>query len=154
MTYLIQFAVAMVATISFSIIFSAPAKELPFCGITGAVGWIVYFVMTRTVTGPVAASLIATLLLTLLARIFAAKRRLPVTVYLLAGIFPLVPGAGIYYTAFYFFTGNREMFAHIGAETFEIGIAIVFGIIFGSALPQVIFNKLTGNPGAVKGARR
>lgn len=149
MTFVIQFIVAMVATVSFSIIFNAPRTELVFCGITGAIGWIVYYVMVHSITGPVAASLVSTLLLTLFARLFSAKRRNPVTVYLLAGIFPLVPGAGIYYTAFYLFTGNKEMFGNVGAETLEVAIAIVFGIIFGSAIPQAVFNKLTGNPGTV-----
>lgn len=143
MTYVIQFLVAMAATISFSIIFSAPKKELVFCGITGAVGWIVYFVLVHTVTGSVAASLISTFLLTILARFFAVRRRQPLTVYLLAGIFPLVPGAGIYYSAYYFFTSNKEMFARFGTETFEIGIAIVFGIIFGSAIPQALFARVS-----------
>jgi len=146
-TYLLQFIVAMVATVSFSVIFNAPARELVYCGITGAIGWIVYFLMVHTITGSVAASLVATFVLTLFARFFAAARRRPLTVYLLAGIFPLVPGAGIYYTAFYFFTSNREMFVSVGAETLEVAIAIVFGIIFGSAIPQFLFNKLTGNPG-------
>lgn len=150
MIFLIHFIVAMIATVSFSIIFNAPRKELVFCGITGAVGWIVYYIMVHTITGAVAASLIATCILTLFARFFSAKRRNPVTVYLLAGIFPLVPGAGIYYTAFYFFTGNKAMFTSAGAETLEVAIAIVFGIIFGSAIPQSLFNKITGNPGAVR----
>lgn len=51
--------------------------------------------------GVVFPSLIATLCLTIMARIFAAARSMPVTVYLLSGIFPLVPGAGIFYTAYY-----------------------------------------------------
>lgn len=147
MTYLVQFLVAMTATVSFSIIFHAPVRELVFCGITGAVGWIVYFLMNGSISGPVAASLISTCVLTLFARTFAAKRRMPVTVYLLAGIFPLVPGAGIYYTAFYLFTNNKEMFSKVAAETLEVAIAIVFGIIFGSAIPQAVFNTITGNPG-------
>lgn len=46
--------------------------------------------------GVVFPSLIATLCLTIMARIFAAARSMPVTVYLLSGIFPLVPGAGIF----------------------------------------------------------
>lgn len=150
MTFVIQFFVAMVATVSFSVIFNAPRKELVFCGITGAVGWIVYYLMYNNFTGPVAASLISTFLLTLFARLFSAKRKNPVTVYLLAGIFPLVPGAGIYYTAFYFFTGNKAMFTDAGTQTLEVAIAIVFGIIFGSAIPQTLFNKITGNPGTAK----
>lgn len=143
MTYLIQFLVAMLATVSFAVIFNAPIKELVFCGITGAIGWIVFCVLTPNVMGVVAASLIATFCLTIFARLFAAIRKTPVTVYLLTGIFSLVPGAGIYYTAYYFFASNKEMFSYKGAETLEIAIAIVFGIIFGFAIPQAVFNKIS-----------
>ena len=144
MNWLIQFLVAMVATVSFAIIFNAPKKELVFCGITGATGWMVFYLLTRGSVGVVAGSLVATFCLSIFARIFASARRKPVTVYLLTGIFSLVPGAGIYYTAYYFFASNKEMFSYKGAETLEIAIAIVFGIIFGFAIPQSVFNKIAG----------
>lgn len=71
-------------------------KELFYCGFTGALGWIIYYIMVQFDMGVVFPSLIATLCLTIMARIFAAARSMPVTVYLLSGIFPLVPGAGIF----------------------------------------------------------
>ena len=39
--------------------------------------------------------------------LFAILLKTPVTVFLLTGIFPLVPGAGIYYTAYYFIQGEN-----------------------------------------------
>ena len=101
MEFIIQFIVALFATLSFAVIFSAPKKELFYCGFTGALGWIIYYIMVQFDMGVVFPSLIATLCLTIMARIFAAARSMPVTVYLLSGIFPLVPGAGIFYTAYY-----------------------------------------------------
>ena len=38
----IQFIVSMIATLSFAVLFCAPKSELLFCGLTGAIGWIVY----------------------------------------------------------------------------------------------------------------
>lgn len=101
MEFIIQFIVALFATLSFAVIFSVPKKELFYCGFTGALGWIIYYIMVQFDMGVVFPSLIATLCLTIMARIFAAARSMPVTVYLLSGIFPLVPGAGIFYTAYY-----------------------------------------------------
>ena len=140
---IIEFIVAMFATISFAILFNAPRKEVIYCGLTGALGWGVYFGMTQQGTNSVLASLVATLCLTILARGFAVVRKSPVTVYLLPGIFPLVPGAGIYYTAYYLFIGNTEMSGFKGIETLEIAGAIVFGIIFGFGIPQRLFHKLS-----------
>lgn len=140
---LLEFIVAMFATISFAILFTAPKKEVVFCGLTGALGWAVYYGMTNQGIHLVLASLVATFCLTVLARCFAVVRKSPVTVYLLPGIFPLVPGAGIYYTAYYLFIGNTEMSGVKGLETLEIAGAIVFGIIFGFGIPQKLFHRLS-----------
>jgi len=140
---IIEFIVAMFATISFAILFTAPKKEVIYCGLTGALGWGVYYSMTQNDINLVFASLVATFCLTVLARAFAVIRKSPVTVYLLPGIFPLVPGAGIYYTAYYLFIGNTEMSGFKGLETLEIAGAIVFGIIFGFGIPQRLFHKLS-----------
>lgn len=139
---MIQFFVAFIATISFSILFSAPKKDIIFCGITGAVGWLIYYLLTHYGISDVAACVVATFVLTILSRAFAAIFYNPATVYLLAGIFPLVPGAGIYYTAYYMFRGDHTMSGLTGLNTFEVAAAIVFGIIFGFAIPQLWFNQL------------
>ena len=141
--FFIQFVIAMLSTISFAVLFTAPKKEIFYCGLTGAFGWIVYYLLTHNGIHLVLASGIATCCLTILSRCFAVIRKTPVTVYLLSGIFPLVPGAGIYYTAYYLFVGNTEMSGFKGLETLEIAGAIVFGIIFGFGIPQALFHKLS-----------
>lgn len=140
---IIEAIVAMIATISFAILFNAPKKEVICCGLTGSLAWTVYYGMTDNEVNSVLASLVAAFALTVLARAFAVIRKNPVTVYILPGIFPLVPGAGIYYTAYYLFIGNNEMSAFKGLETLEIAGAIVFGIIFGFGIPQRWFHKLS-----------
>lgn len=140
---LIQFVISMLATISFAVLFSSPKKEVIYCGLTGAVAWSIYYILTQNGVHLVLASGIATFGLTILARCFAVVRKTPVTVYVLTGIFPLVPGAGIYYTAYYLFIGNTQMSGFKGLETLEIAGAIVFGIIFGFGIPQALFHKLS-----------
>lgn len=143
MTYIIQFVIAAVATISFAIIFSAPKKELLFCGFTGALGWIVYFIMTKAGFSIIISSALAAFILSIFARVFAVIRKMPATVYLLTGIFTLVPGAGIFYTAYYLFIDNTKISSAKGIETFEVAGAIVIGIIFGFAIPQSLLRKLS-----------
>ena len=55
--------------------------------------------------------------------------------YFLPGIFPLVPGAGIYYTAYYFLQGEQELFASKGGETFKVALALALGIALVCSLP-------------------
>ena len=140
MTYVIQFVLAMIATIAFALLFCAPKKELVFCGLSGALGWIVYYILFQ-LNGNVVLASFATFILTVFSRTMAVVRCNPATVYLLCGIFPLVPGAGIYYTAYYLITKESALFSAKGLETFEIALAIVFGIIFGFAIPEAIFHR-------------
>lgn len=146
---IIQFIVSLFATLSFAELFGAPKKELFFCGLTGAIGWVVYVIGLNSNMGTVLANLTATFALTVFSRILSAIRRNPVTVYLIAGIFPLVPGAGIYYTSYYFIMNDMTQFSNYGMETIKYGMetikvagAIVLGIVFGFGLPQSWFNAL------------
>lgn len=139
---MIQFIVSLFATLSFAVLFSAPKSELIFCGLTGGIGWIVYLICLNFNDSITIANLIATLALTVISRIIASLRKNPVTVYLITGIFPLVPGAGIYYTSYYFIMNEMPDCTRYGMQTVKVAGAIVLGIIFGFALPQVWFNAL------------
>lgn len=142
---IIQFIVSLFATLSFAVLFGAPKSELFFCGLTGAIGWLVYLLLLNFGSGITVPNLIATFALTVFSRMIAALRKNPVTVYLISGIFPLVPGAGIYYTSYYFIMNDTAQCSSYGTETIKIAGAIVLGIIFGFGLPQNWFNQLQHN---------
>ncbi len=144
-----QFLICFAATLSFAILFSAPKSELFFCGLTGAIGWMVYLVFLAFHDSIPLSNLTATFALTVLCRLIASLRKNPVTVYLISGIFPLVPGAGIYYTSYYFIMNDMSHCSSYGMHTVKVAGAIVLGIIFGFALPQAWFNAL-GKPGNAK----
>ena len=72
---IIQFLVSLAATLSFAVLFSAEKKQLFFCGLTGALGWIVYLICLQYHTDNAIANLIATFALTLVARILSAELR-------------------------------------------------------------------------------
>ena len=141
-TIIFHFLVAIVATMAFAVLFQAPKSEWILCGISGGMGWCVYESLLMRANQLIISVIVATIALSLFSRIFAVLREQPATVYLLAGIFPLVPGAGIYYTAYYLISGNMEMFASKGRQTVEMAGAIVIGIIFTMGLPQAWLNQL------------
>ena len=134
--YFAHFVVAVIATISFGITFQMPRRHYLACGLTGAVGWMAYILCYDLlgVSAPVAV-LIATLPLTGCARFFSIRHKAPVTIFLLPGIFPLVPGAGIYYTAYYFLRDDRTLFLNKGVETLKIALALALGIALVCSLP-------------------
>lgn len=139
---IMQVIASMVGTLAFAILFNAPRREFPFCAVNGGLAWLSYLMFSRAGAGVALASLGATVILTLVARVFSAWRKCPVTVFLMTGIFVLVPGAGIYYTAYYLLMNDLAQFSAKGLETFKIAGAIALGIVFGFAVPQSIFNKI------------
>ncbi len=138
---LVQTAVAFVATVAFSVIFHAPRRELLCTGLTGAAGWLVYLAATGLGCGVVAASFLATLARAWLSRVVSFARKAPVTVFLICGIFPLVPGAGIYYTGYNFFMGLDALALDKGLETIKIAVAIALGIGIVLSLPPGLFTR-------------
>lgn len=138
----LQFIISLMATLSFAVLFCAPKPELFFCGLTGAIGWIVYLICLNFNDSITIANLTATLALTVISRMIASLRKNPVTLYLISGIFPLVPGAGIYYTSYYFIMNEMADSSRYGMQTVKVAGAIVLGIIFGFAVPQGWFNAL------------
>jgi uncharacterized membrane protein YjjB (DUF3815 family) len=136
---ILQFFIAMAACASFAVLFGMPRDQFLFSSFTGALGWISYLIFCELGAGTVFASLFAAFFLTILSRFFAAVRKNPVTLYLVTGIFTLVPGAGIYYTSYHFIMNDMHMFTVKGMETFKIAGAISIGIIFGFAIPQRLF---------------
>lgn len=134
-----QTLVAGLSTIAFAIIFHTPRREWVLTAITGGVGWLVYIVAMHIGFGTVTASFFATVALAWLSRIFSVAHKAPATVYLICGIFPLVPGAGIYYTGYYFFMSNNSLGLSKGLETIKIAIAIALGIGIVLSLPRALF---------------
>lgn len=137
-----QFVVAFFGTMAFAVLFHVPAREFWCCGLTGGAGWAVYTWMMLAQDSTVLASLAAVLPLTALARLFSTRRKAPITLFLLSGIFPLVPGAGLYYTAYHFIMGQDAAAAARGAETLKCAGAIALGMVLVLSLPGAMFRPV------------
>lgn len=137
-TLCIEFCVALFATGAFAVLFNVPKNQWLFAGLTGGIGWVFYKVFTQPL-GAAIATFIAVLVITLLSRIIAVIRKAPVTIFLVSGIFPLVPGVGIYYTSYYFITEQITLAGNYGMETIKAAIAITLGIMFVLSIPQRCF---------------
>ena len=137
---IMQIIMGFVSTICFSIIFNVPRKELFFCGLTGAMGWGVYQFMLLYGNTPAISALFSTAIITILSRIFAIRRKMPITVFLIAGIIPLVPGAGIYYTMYDLFMNELDDAAVKGIGALKMAGVISLGIVLVLSLPISLFN--------------
>ena len=129
---------SFVGTIAFSIVFNVPKKYYPWCGFTGMLGWFI-FLMLENHFSATAGTFAASITVVLMARIFAVWQKCPITLFLVPGIFPLIPGAGVYNTAYYLVTEQLQEAAYKGIESIKIAFAIVLGIVFIFSIPREVF---------------
>lgn len=142
---LLQFAAACVGTIGFSILFSVPREHYPLCGFIGGAGWLICWGLIHELhMGTIEANFLATVFITLASRIGSTVRKCPVTLFLIAGIFPEVPGIGVYRTIYYTILENHELSLFYGREILGIAIAMVLGIILVFEIPQKTIHKISG----------
>lgn len=132
---------AGLGTMVFSLIFHVPARYYPRCGLTGAAGWLV-FIALRGPLGALTATFFATLAVVLISRFSSVQLRCPVTIFLISGIFPLVPGLGIYQTAYALVEGDLAGASLTGFETVKLAAAMVLAILVGFEVPAGWFARM------------
>ena len=138
-----QTLAAFIGTFAFAILFGVPRQQYATCGIIGAIGWAAILIMTRAgIAGTMVSITFSTVLICLMSRMVAVWDKCPSTVYLLCGIFPLVPGAGIFWFTYYLVAEKFRLSMTTGFNAGMAAIAIVLGIILAMEFPQRWFSKL------------
>lgn len=138
-----QALAAFIGTFAFAILFGVPRQQYATCGIIGAIGWAAFLIMTRAgIAGTMVSITFSTVLICLMSRMVAVWDKCPSTVYLLCGIFPLVPGAGIFWFTYYLVAEKFRLSMTTGFNAGMAAIAIVLGIILAMEFPQRWFSKL------------
>ncbi|HIW20523.1 MAG TPA: threonine/serine exporter family protein [Candidatus Dorea intestinavium] len=128
----------VVGTVAFAALFNVPHKYYATCGLAGLGGWLMYS-FTYQFTTIAMASFFGAMVVVLISRMLTVKMKCPITVFLVSGIFPLIPGAKIYNTAFGLFNNRLSSAAESGFEALKIAFAIVLGIVFIVAIPREWF---------------
>ena len=118
-------ACSFIWKIAYAVMFEVPRRFYIGCGITGSVGWMIYK-LASVYCSVAVASFIGTVCTVLVARMLTVRLKCPITIFLISGIITLVPGAGIYFTAYYLVTNQ---------------FAIVLGIVCIVSIPREVFQK-------------
>ena len=139
---ILQVLAASAGTVGFSLLFGVPVRYYTYCGLIGGIGWLVYLCVLPGTTATIA-TFCATVVIILLSRWFAVRKRCPATLFLISGIFPLVPGAGIYWAAYYTITNQLQLALETGYGAVKTAVASVLGIVVVFELPEKWFHLKT-----------
>lgn len=131
---------SFVGTVAFAVLFNVPKRFYLCCGLTGTAGWMIYLALTSGYDlSPALASFCGTLAVVLISRMLTVRMKCPITIFLISGIIPLVPGAGVYFTAYYLVTNQMALAGQRGMEALKIAFAIVLGIVLIVSIPREFF---------------
>ena len=128
--FAVQLIAAFLGTASFAALFGVPHRYYIDSGICGTIGWLLFLILTRySAFSPVETMFCATALVTLVALLQSTTRKCPITVFLICGIFPLVPGAGIFWTSYNIVSNQLPEALPTGFGALKATVAIAFGIL-------------------------
>lgn len=132
--FVLQCVFAFLGCMGFVILFNIHGKGSPLCALGGALTWAVYLISLEITGRELTAYFWAALSSSLYSEIMARIRKYPAISYLVISIFPIIPGAGAYYTMNYAVQGQMELFAGKGMFTAAIAGVMAVGILLGSTV--------------------
>lgn len=128
MMMLFQVIGALLAVMSVAITFGVPKKFLIYSGIVGAIGWFIYLIFKNAGSSIITSMFFAALVVALISHSFARIMKAPVTLFLISGILPLVPGVGMYRIAYNLITNNNSLALFYFSETIQVAGMIALAI--------------------------
>ena len=124
-----QCLVILIGCAGFAILFNVHSLGLPLCAIGGCCTWAVYLLSFEISGNIYVSNLWAAAFAAAYSEVVARIRKYPATSYLVVSLFPLLPGAGIYYTMGYALEGSVTQAVNKGLETAAIAGVMAVGIL-------------------------
>lgn len=134
----VQCIAALIGCSGFTFLYNIHGRGTVLCILGGGLTWAVYGLCVIMGQSSIFAYFVATLFAAAYSEIMARMRKFPAISYLIISLFPLLPGAGIYYTTNYLIQGNMTAFADRGSNTIAIAGAIAVGILTISTLFRLL----------------
>src|SRR5699024_6616271 len=116
-----HFLYSTIATIGFSVFLNAPKSALIPAGLTGGIGWSVYYFLLHNTNNHILANFLGSFLLAVISEILGRKLKYPAILFVIPGIIPLVACLGMYNTMLYLFQSYYELAISKGANALFIG---------------------------------
>ena len=130
----IQLAACTVGCLGFSLWFRVKRRHILWCTLGAFVTWLAYALCFLWCASNFRASLAGAVVCALFSQIMARVNKAPATIFQTISIFPVIPGAALYYCMYGFVIGDFQF-------AYDKGFSLLlscFGIVLGFLLVQVI----------------
>jgi uncharacterized membrane protein YjjB (DUF3815 family) len=133
-----QLLTSFFASAGFGILFNAPRKLLIQCGITGMIGWGIYFLFFMYEQNVVYGTFIAAFFVGVISQVFARFYKTPILIFTVGGIIPLVPGGLAYDAMRHFVQNDYNGAVSLAAKVLLLSVAIAIGLVASEVANQLI----------------
>lgn len=133
-----QMAAAFFGTLAFAVVFNVSRYQLIYCGAVGGFGWFIYLLTFKATEDIIFSSFVAAVMISIISHILAKALKNPVTIYQIGGIFPLVPGAGIYKTLYFMVNDDYTQATYFLYQTLQIAGGIAVGMVLVASFNRLI----------------
>lgn len=128
--------------LGFTIVFNIYGHNAVWCGLGSMLTWLTFSTLQEIRLDGLACYFWASVLASIYAEILARKRKSPAISYLVISIFPLIPGAGVYYTMMHIVKSDMGSFLSKGIHTLAVASIIAVGILLGTTVIRFIFKGI------------
>lgn len=136
---LIQIVCCYLATLGFGIIVNIPHRALNACGWVGVFGWLTYLALKALNSGTMLANVVAALVIGLGSMVMARKLKMPMILFNIPSIVPLVPGGQAYNAVRNFAFGNDLQAIYYLVQVTMIAGSIAMGFFIAELIAQTYF---------------
>ena len=136
--FIVNVVCPCMGTVAFAVLFNVPKRFYVSCATIGTLGWVVYCAAVNP-TSPAIASFFASLTVVLISRVLTVRMKCPITMFVIPGIFPLIPGASVYYMAYDLVISETREAGQSGFLALKIAFGIVLGIVSAVSIPREVF---------------
>ncbi|ALS00312.1 hypothetical protein ATZ33_02635 [Enterococcus silesiacus] len=137
---LVQFSFSFLASAAYAIITNVPRRSLAACGLSGASGWMLYWLAVQLGANAALGSLLGALGVAAVSFGFSKTLKLPVTIFNIPGMVPLVPGGLAYQAVRNLVIGQYETAIYSTVQAIMIAGAIALGLVLSEVLNHNIRN--------------
>ena len=128
----------LISCAGFAVLFNIHGPGIFICAAGGILSWCTYRISLHFGCNDILSYFYAALVAASYAEIMARVRKCPAIGYLVIAVFPLIPGAGVYYTMNYAIQGQMSDFASQGMHTLSIASVMAVGILISSTCARLI----------------
>jgi len=126
---IIQLLACGIGCFGFTVLFNIHGPGGLLCVLGGCIGWACYSITLHLTGSDLAAYFWAAVAASIYSEAMARIRKYPAISYLVVSIFPLIPGASIYYTMSHALRSDMASFVSRGTHTIAIAGSIAVGLL-------------------------